>query len=94
MHELTIIIFVLVLTIAIVLALKGSRDRATKFQEALLAGFLFFIFASPTAHAMSNSIFESLTNLSLSNENGRPTTAGHVVHSLLFTLAFTIAILL
>jgi hypothetical protein len=54
MHELTIIIFVIVLTIAIVLALKGSRDRATKFQEALLAGFLFFIFASPTAHAMSN----------------------------------------
>ena len=55
-------------------------------SPAVLASVLFLIISAPFMYKITNSIFGRV--LRLSDDSGRPTVAGLVVHTLVFYVLF------
>ena len=54
----------------------------TKWQISLLSAFMFFVFTSPSAYQLTNSLFSNVLN-----EKGCPTLWGIAIQSFFYMLA-------
>lgn len=65
--------------------MKHGKDCCLKHK--ILAALLFFIFASPAVFSIVQGILGGL--VTVASASGLPTTAGLIIHAVVFTLALS-----
>ena len=65
---------------------SSTLSNYNKWKYTLITTFIFLVISNPATYVFVNNTIGKLINIKVSNGVGCPTTAGMLIHAVVFTL--------